>query len=225
MHPATAAGERQQYVLRMKKARQFQFFGLEPKWHPGTGDIAGFVHDEVVRQWHDTEVEEDGGKRVRFMAGGWSYAQRMAHGGRKPDLEDIMRLGHYVEPELNSGVGFRTVHVSIAGYPGADPGLVLPMINILALRAQDVLPQQGGKGPHADEYRKTWLYSDYKDVLPRFQELTKQIVTADDWYLAYEAVHPFADGNGRTGKILHNWLLGTLDDPVLVKDYFGGGNP
>lgn len=36
---------------------------------------------------------------------------------------------------------------------------------------------------------------------------------------------PFADGNGRTGKILHNWLLGTLNDPVLVTDYFGGGNP
>lgn len=47
----------------------------------------------------------------------------------------------------------------------------------------------------------------------------------DQAYLAFEEIHPFRDGNGRTGKIIHNWLLDRLDDPVLVKDYFGGGNP
>lgn len=45
------------------------------------------------------------------------------------------------------------------------------------------------------------------------------------WLRVNPSIHPFYDGNGRTGKILHNWLLGTLDDPVLVYDYFGGGNP
>ena len=50
-------------------------------------------------------------------------------------------------------------------------------------------------------------------------------MTADEFYLEFEMIHPFGDGNGRTGKVLHNWLLGTLDKPVLVTDYFGGGNP
>ena len=50
-------------------------------------------------------------------------------------------------------------------------------------------------------------------------------ITPDEFYLMFEAIHPFGDGNGRTGKVLHNWLLGTLDNPVLVFDYFGGGNP
>lgn len=50
-------------------------------------------------------------------------------------------------------------------------------------------------------------------------------LTPDEFYVEFEKIHPFVDGNGRTGKILHNWLLGTLHDPVLIKDYFGGGNP
>ena len=49
--------------------------------------------------------------------------------------------------------------------------------------------------------------------------------TADDAYLEFQRIHPFVDGNGRVGKILHNWLNDTLHDPILVKDYFGGGNP
>lgn len=48
---------------------------------------------------------------------------------------------------------------------------------------------------------------------------------ADKLYLDFEDIHPFGDGNGRTGKVLHNWLLGTLNEPVLVHDYFGFGNP
>ncbi|MCB7130197.1 MAG: Fic family protein, partial [Candidatus Brocadiales bacterium] len=50
-------------------------------------------------------------------------------------------------------------------------------------------------------------------------------LTPDEFYVRFQEVHPFVDGNGRTGKILHNWLLGTLHNPVLIKDYFGGGNP
>lgn len=38
---------------------------------------------------------------------------------------------------------------------------------------------------------------------------------AVDWFQGYEEIHPFADGNGRTGNILYNWHLGTLADPVM----------
>lgn len=67
----------------------------------------------------------------------------------------------------------------------------------------------------------------WKDVPRLLQELWdhKNEMTPDEVYVAFEKIHPFQDGNGRTGKILHNWILNTLDDPVLVKDYFGGGNP
>jgi hypothetical protein len=74
-------------------------------------------------------------------------------------------------------------------------------------------------GPH--------LAADWQDVPRLLQNLWDRMgsLSPDEFYVEFEKIHPFVDGNGRTGKILHNWLMNSLDDPVLVKDYFGGGNP
>jgi hypothetical protein len=49
------------------------------------------------------------------------------------------------------------------------------------------------------------------------QLIAKKFQSNDAAYVAFEMIHPFADGNGRTGKILFNWLNGTLDEPILPK--------
>lgn len=43
-----------------------------------------------------------------------------------------------------------------------------------------------------------------------------------DFYRAFEEIHPFVDGNGRTGKVLLNWLNGTLLRPIFPPADFWG---
>ena len=44
-----------------------------------------------------------------------------------------------------------------------------------------------------------------------------------EWYRCLEIIHPFEDGNGRVGKILYNWWLRRLDDPVMPPNLWGQG--
>jgi hypothetical protein len=210
----------EEYRERMRSSPQFARFGLEPLWLPGTKDIAGFVHDEVIRQWHDPRIKSDGGDRIGWMLNAWQYASN--HGapvGRRegvlPDSTDIILLGKQVEPRENLR-GFRTGNVYIGNGKGAPPAYVPDLIAELVTVVTNVKPEWELRGPHPDDYRANW---------GRFSQLVQEITTVTDWYAAYEAVHPFGDGNGRTGKILSNWLAGSLYDPVLVPDLWNSGNP
>jgi len=76
-------------------------------------------------------------------------------------------------------------------------------------------------------YIGAWRAPDHSQIarlMAAWEEALARL-TPDEAYVEFEKIHPFADGNGRTGKIIHNWLGGTLNDPVLVKDYFGHGVP
>lgn len=52
-----------------------------------------------------------------------------------------------------------------------------------------------------------------------------QTVPPDEAYRLFEEIHPFRDGNGRTGKILLNWLADSLLDPRMPPNFWNLANP
>jgi Fic family protein len=47
-------------------------------------------------------------------------------------------------------------------------------------------------------------------------------MTPMEFYRQLLEIHPFVDGNGRTGKVVLNWLNGTLLEPIFPpKDFWG----
>jgi len=63
-----------------------------------------------------------------------------------------------------------------------------------------------------------------QEVQDRLKRLLKVQVnmTPIEFYKEFELIHPFVDGNGRTGKILLNWKNGTLLNPIFPPaDLFG----
>lgn len=162
-------------------------------------DIDRFLSEEVTRQGH---VGEDHTQRCSYMKAAWEYAQELSQDSRLPTVSDCLWVAALVEPQNIKGL--RNHNVQIRGVP----------IGSEKTRAAKDLQMLFDRLPYVKwNARRKTTSEDYPDE------------TLDSWYIAFENVHPFADGNGRTGKILYNWIHGTLDDPVLVDDYFGYGVP
>jgi hypothetical protein len=80
-------------------------------------------------------------------------------------------------------------------------------------------------------YRKVnvWIGRSMKAPYMQVPRLMGKLIEAwdrlssDEWYWEYEEIHPFADGNGRTGNILWNLHRGSIaaDQLAFPPDFWG----
>lgn len=68
-----------------------------------------------------------------------------------------------------------------------------------------------------------------RDIKPDWQDVPRQLgnlvdaqdeLTPAEWFYQFEEIHPFRDGNGRTGQILYNLLNNTMVAPVWAPNYW-----
>lgn len=121
-------------------------------------------------------------------------------------LNWIAEIGTIIEPHDNKK-GFRTIPIGVTdGHGGwiekAPADTITDKLNRL-------------------------LEAYYEDNLfPRdYGTHSLSVTSEDEFYYEFEEIHPFVDGNGRTGKVLYNYLTGNLNKPIMPPNFWGGSNP
>lgn len=81
-------------------------------------------------------------------------------------------------------------------------------------RQVPVVFANGTEAPHfsqVDRLMDQWWFStdDDEDNLP----------TAEEFYMEFERIHPFVDGNGRVGSLLYNLYRGSMKDPIHPPEF------
>lgn len=159
-------------------------------------DIFTYIEDEVVRQGYDTHTVE-GFKRIHYMMEAWGYAiNRYEQYGRLTH-ELIRILGGIIEPTKNTVYSYRTCEVTVGNNPTPRSIDVFKLMDDLINKYNNMMK---------DGY------------------LNK--LDAGPFYKEFEEIHPFADGNGRVGKILFNYVQkDALYDPIMPPNFWGISNP
>lgn len=155
----------------------------------------------------ECRLQMSGELSVGWMVDAWLYAQDVAGykvGVAKPEykyqptLDDVQNIGCIVEPNVNYGPGFRKVDVRV-GFDVKAPWQHVPVLMANLME---------GLRPSLTEVANSAYPDDYG------------LLTPAKFFKEYEDIHPWQDGNGRSGVILFNWLNGTLDDPVWAPNFW-----
>ena len=105
-------------------------------------------------------------------------------------MHKILMLHQDLRP--NEKGYFRKVDVFIGGKKAINPILVDESVDLLVMNMNDIV--QNGK----------------KESEIFLERITK------DHHVIYEMIHPFVDGNGRTGRMIMNWQRLKVGLPILI---------
>lgn len=101
-------------------------------------------------------------------------------------------------------------------------------LHTLSYRAPDAIP---GEYTTTDMAAGDTVFGDHEELIARVPKLLESteraiqsnaphpIVLAARFHGFYEYLHPFRDGNGRTGRLVSNYILLRLGHPLLIIPY------
>lgn len=122
----------------------------------------------------------------------WNYAKNFVPEGRKIDIPMILTIHKFLMKKLDSRIAgkIRKVDIWIGGRKGRNPKGIDEKLKLLC-RFQPANPKNYNL-PHLNEN------------------------AVKGWHIEFEKIHPFEDGNGRTGRILMNIQRLKIKLPILV---------
>lgn len=98
--------------------------------------------------------------------------------------------------------------------------------NTLAFRVPDAV---AGEYTNCDMAAGDTVFGDHKKLIARVPDLMRStaealtrnihpVIVAARFHGFFEYLHPFRDGNGRTGRLLSNWIMLHCGQPLIIID-------
>lgn len=169
--------------------------GRPPPWPQHAGDEL-VIAANVAKI--DAEVQAAQGHREQFtLAVPLEWHSRIHEGCTSVPVEYY--VGHY---RGETYVHLLKTDVSFAHFNGAPAGEVAARLSQLEVQIQATLTRFDAE-----------IASSVEGTKPRLNKLIDELAKH---YAGWLRIHPFVDGNGRTARILVNWVLARYWQPLIL---------